>query len=168
MTTNQTSTRFRRLAVSLSSRGFGYAVMEGDNDLIAYGKKIFSEDKNARTMTHLEKLIAFYQPDILVLHDVNAEGTYRALRIKKLHRRVFALAKKRNLKVMEVSGTDLRNTLLGNKSGTKQEMAEVVAKQFPEQLASRLPPKRKSWQSEDTRMDIFDAVALACGLRIKK
>jgi len=35
-------------------------------------------------------------------------------------------------------------------------------------LASRLPPKRRPWMSEDYRMDIFDAVALALILRIKK
>jgi hypothetical protein len=34
-----------------------------------------------------------------------------------------------------------------------------LAKQFPK-LASRLPPKRKIWQSEDYRMGIFDAAAV--------
>jgi Holliday junction resolvasome RuvABC endonuclease subunit len=162
MSKNQTSTQFRSLAVSLSSRGFGYAVMEGDNALIAYGKMIFNKDKNARTMVHLEKLIARNQPDILVLPDVNAKGTFRAPRIKELHRKVVALARKHKLKVVKISARELRNALLGNQEGTKQEMAELLAKQFPDQLASRLPPKRKSWQSEDNRMDIFDAVALAC------
>jgi hypothetical protein len=40
-------------------------------------------------------------------------------------------------------------------------MAEMLATQFPDELASRLPPKRKPWKSEDSRMDIFDAMALA-------
>jgi hypothetical protein len=38
----------------------------------------------------------------------------------------------------------------------------------PEELASRMPPKRKLWKSEDGRMDIFDAVALAVAFRLKK
>jgi hypothetical protein len=52
--------------------------------------------------------------------------------------------------------------------GTKHELAEILAKQFPEELGSRLPPKRKAWMSEDSRMGIFDAVALALVFRLKK
>jgi len=58
--------------------------------------------------------------------------------------------------------------LLGNPKGTKQEMAELLAKKFPDELASRLPPKRKPWKSEDKRMDIFDAVALAVAFRMER
>ncbi len=158
---NQTSKQFRILAVSLSSRGFGYAVMEGKAALILYGKMIISKDKNVRSLAHIEKLIVRNQPDVLVLHDVNAKGTRRDPRIKNLDRKVVALAKKRKIKIVKISGIELRGTLLGNENGTKHEMAEFLAKQFPDELASRLPPKRKLWKSEDTRMDIFDAVGLA-------
>jgi len=41
----------------------------------------------------------------------------------------------------------------------KYEVASALAKQFPT-LASKLPPKRKCWQSEDYRMGIFDAAAV--------
>jgi hypothetical protein len=61
----------------------------------------------------------------------------------------------------------MRSLLLGNPKGTKQEMAEKLAKDFPDELASRLPPKRKLWKSEDSRMDIFDAIALAVVFRFK-
>jgi hypothetical protein len=47
-------------------------------------------------------------------------------------------------------------------------MAEVIAKQFPDELASILPAKRKFYDSEDARMDIFGAVGLAMVFRIKK
>ena len=42
--------------------------------------------------------------------------------------------------------------------GTKYAPAEIVAKRFSE---LKLPFKRKTWQSEYSRMNIFDAVALA-------
>jgi len=45
--------------------------------------------------------------------------------------------------------------------GTKHALAEILAARFPEELGCRLPPKRRPWMSEDYRMDIFDAVALA-------
>ena len=138
-----------------------YAVLEGDDDLIDYGNKRINKDKNARSLAHIEKMIAHNQPDVLVLQDVNAKGTRRALRIKKLHREIVSVAKKRKLKVIKISGTELRRLLFGNEAGTKQEMAELLAKKFPDELASRLPEKRKPWKSEDARMDIFDAAGLA-------
>jgi hypothetical protein len=168
MNTNQISKQLRSLAVSLSSRGFGYAVMEGDNALILYGKKVFEDDKNAKSLTSIESIITRNQPNVLVLQDVNAKGTHRAPRIKKLHRKVVALAKKRRLKVAKISGKELRSLLLDDEAGTKQAMAELLAKRFPDELTSRLPPKRKAWKSEDARMDIFDAVALAVAFQMKK
>jgi hypothetical protein len=39
-------------------------------------------------------------------------------------------------------------------------MAVVLAQKFPDELASRLPSKRKLYDSEDARMDIFMAVGL--------
>jgi Holliday junction resolvasome RuvABC endonuclease subunit len=164
---DQTSPPFRTLSVFLSSRGFGYAVLEGNDRLVDYGKKIINEDKNAQSLAQIEKFIARYQPDVLVLQDVNAKGSRRAARIKELHRRVVALAKRQRLKVVKISGKELRGRLLGNENGTKQEMAELLAKQFPDELASRLPPKRKPWKSEDARMDIFEAVALTLVFQTK-
>src|ERR1039457_457954 len=113
-------------------------------------------------------MIARFQPDVLVLHDVNAKGTYRAPRIKELHRKVVALAKKHKLKVERLSNTELRTILLDDPKGTKHDMAKRIAKQFPDELASRMPPKRKAWTSEVSRMDIFDAVALVMTFRLKK
>jgi hypothetical protein len=153
--------QFRVLAISLSSRGFGYAVMEGNNRVVAYGNKVINKNKNARVLVHIEKVITRYQPGLLVLQDVNAKGTHRDPRIKGLNRKIIALMKKRRLTTAKLSGTKLRITLLGNPKGTKHEMAESLAKTFPDELASRLPPKRNFYNSEDVRMDIFDAVALA-------
>jgi hypothetical protein len=161
------SKQFRILAVSLSSRGFGYAVLQDDDWLIDYGNKRIDENKNVRVLGHIEKMIASKQPAVLVLHDVNAKGTHRDPRIKQLHRNVVGLAKKRKLATIKISGTELRRLLLGNATGTKHEMAELMVKQFPDELALRLPPKRKPWKSEDTRMDIFDAVELAVAFRMR-
>jgi hypothetical protein len=42
----------------------------------------------------------------------------------------------------------------------KHSMAELIAKHIPA-LEHYLPPPRKPWMSEDARMGIFDAAALA-------
>jgi hypothetical protein len=151
----------RILAVAPLTRGFGYAVMEGPDRLLAFGSKAILRNKNARSLLWAEKFIRHYQPAILVLPDVNAADTHRAKRIKSLHQKLGALAREHQLKVKLITATQLRERLLGNRRGTKQAMAETLAAKFPVELASRLPPKRRPWMSEDPRMDIFDAVGLA-------
>ena len=159
---NQTSKQSRVLAISLSNRGFGYAVMENEKALVEYGKRRITGDKHKASLKGIEKLIIRNEPDLLVLQDVNkAKGTHRVDRIKRLHREIVALAKKHMLKVTIISGWEIRSVLLGNEKGTKQELAELLANMFPDELASRLPPKRKTWMNPDDRMDTFDAVELA-------
>lgn len=163
---NQISKTFRILAISLSTRGFGYAVIEGENMIVECGKKRIYGDKNAGSLAGIEKMIARYQPSHFVLQDVKAKGARRDKRIKKLHQKVVTLAAKHKIKAAEISGKELRSTLLGNEDGTRQEIAELLAKRFPDELASRLPQKRRAWESEDARMDIFDALALAVSWKI--
>ena len=159
--------QFRILAVFLSTRGFGYAVLESDNALVDYGNKVFQEDKDTQSLIQIEKLLARYQPDALVLQDVNAAGTYRWPRIRKLHRKVVTLAGKRKLTVAMLSSVELRTMLLDDPKKTKHDLAEHLAKRFPDELGARIPPKRKLWTSEYASMDMFDAVALAMGFRLK-
>jgi len=135
--------------------------MEGDDTLVDYGHKVFSNDKNARTIVQVEKLIVRNVPEMLVLSDADAKGARRAPRIKKLHRDTAALARRHKLIVAKVSARELRVALLGDEYGTKREMAESLAARFPDELALRLPRKRRPWESEDARMDVFDAVGLA-------
>jgi hypothetical protein len=159
----------RLLALALTSRGLGYAVLEGEGSLIESGHaSVRNGDKNAQCLGKVEKLFALYRPDALILENVAAKGSRRHPRIKRLHRELEAFARKRKLAVNIVSGQQVRCLLLGNENGTKQEIAEVLAKRFPIELAFRLPPKRRPWQSADSRMDIFDAVGLAVAYRIKK
>jgi hypothetical protein len=164
---HQTSKQIRILAVSFSSRGFGYAVIEKENALLDFGKKRIYGDKNASSLASVEKVIARNQPDFLVLQDANrAKGTQRVPRIKELHRKLTVLAKKQQIKVIKITGRELRGLLLDIEDGTKQEMAELLVKKFPDELASLLPPKRAAWMNADSRMDIFDAVGLAIAFRL--
>jgi len=109
-----------------------------------------------------------FLPGVLALQDVNAKGYHRAPRIKALHRQIVKLAAKQNCKVALFSGEKLRITLLGDVKGTKHEMAEMLAQTYPVELAAKLPPKRRAWEGEDGRMDVFDAVGLAVAFRLAK
>jgi Holliday junction resolvasome RuvABC endonuclease subunit len=159
---------FRVLAVALTSRGLGYAVLEGETALIESSRtSVRNGNKNWLCIAKVKKLTAFYRPSALILQDVLAKDSRRNPRIKALHRDVLRLAAKQGFSVDLISEKQLRSLLVGNASGTKHEIAEMLAKRFPEELAFRLPPKRRPWQSEDSRMDIFDAVSLAVAFRMK-
>jgi hypothetical protein len=166
---NQTTSKdFRILAIALSYGGFGFVVMEGQKTIVECGRRVADGDKNAQSLAKTKKLLNFYQPGVLVLQDVEAKGSRRYPRIKTLNRQIKRMAEKHKIEVKLISGKQLRSLLLGNPKGTKHEMAEMLAMQFPDELASRLPPKRKLWKSEDSRMDIFDAVALAVVFRMRE
>lgn len=135
--------------------------------MLECGNKGVKGNKNQQSVSKIEKLMRQFLPGVLVLQDVNAKGRHRAPRIKALHRQIIELAAKQKCKVALLSGNTLRITLLGDVKGTKHEMAESLAQKFPVELAGKLPQKRKLWESEDGRMDIFDAVALAVVFRMK-
>jgi Holliday junction resolvasome RuvABC endonuclease subunit len=155
----------RILAIAPSTKGFGYAVLEGDKMLVDWGVKSVKGDKNSRSIEKVEELIAHYEPQVLVLEDTVAKGSRRSARIQALTKRVIVLAEGRSIKVAMFSQKQVRRVFCGDGCGTKHALAEIIAERFPEELGFRLPAKRRAWTSEDSRMDIFDAVALALMLR---
>ena len=162
---NQTASKqIRILAIALTARGFGYCVME-NQVMLECGHKEVRGNKNLQSIFKIEKLLKQFLPSVLVLQDVNATGCRRSPRIKTLHRQVIEMAAQSKLKVTLLSGKSLREVLLGDVKGTKHEMAEMLAKKYPVELAAKLPPKRRAWENEDGRMDMFDAVGLAIVFR---
>jgi hypothetical protein len=113
-------------------------------------------------------MIAHYQPDVIVLEDASAKESRRSARVQTLNNSLAALAKGHNVKVAQFSRTQVRRMFFVDDQGNKHALAELLATRFPEELASRMPPKRRPWMSEDYRMDIFDAVALASVLSLRK
>ena len=102
-----------------------------------------------------------YRPDVVVLEDHSAKSSRRSTRIRKLGQRIVALASSSGVRVKLFSREKVRRVFFDDGEGTKHALAEILAKRFPEELGFRLPPKRQPWMSEDYRMDIFDAIALA-------
>jgi Holliday junction resolvasome RuvABC endonuclease subunit len=150
---------YRILSIAPSTRGFGFAVLEGKDTLVDWGVKTVQGNKNTNSLAKMKELIAYYQPEVLVLEDT--EGSRRSVRIKALSRKIIALVATRKVCVKLFSQEQVRRTFFVDGIGTKHAVAEIIAQRFPEELASRLPPKRKPWVSEHYQMDIFDAVALA-------
>jgi len=152
---------FRILAIAPSTRGFGFAVLEGRETLVDWGVKTVKGDKNIQSLAKVEDLIAHYQPGTLVLEDTSAKNSRRSPRIRKLCQQIIKMASNRKVSIKLFSRDQVMKTFIPDGRGTKHALAEIIAKRFPEELGSRLPPERKPWMSEDSRMNIFDAVALA-------
>jgi len=150
----------RVLALDPSTRGFGFAVLEGPNRLIDWGVKETKVNKNARSLKLIDDLIDRYQSSIVVVEDYKGKGSRRCRRIERLINDISKLASERKIKVRSISRVKIKQVFAESGAKNKYDIAIAIAKRFPE-LAPRLPRFRKPWMSEDYRMSIFDAVALA-------
>ena len=144
----------RALAVDPSTRGFGFAVLEGPNRLIDWGVKETKTDKNKKTLKLVEDLIDRYQPSVIVVEDYEGKGSRRCHRIQALINDISRLASKQKIKVRSFSRAKVKQTFSQSGAVNKYENAVAIAKCFPE-LAARMPRFRKPWMSEDYRMSIF-------------
>jgi len=158
----------RILALAPSSRGFGFAVLE-ENALIDWGtRSVGTDDKNAESLKKIGPLRETYKPNQLVLFDTNAPGARRAQRIRLLTQEIVDLARRQRIPTRLYARDQVAKAIAGRASSKKYEIAQMLADIFPEGLKHRLPKKRRPWQSEDPRMDIFDAVALALAFQIRR
>jgi GNAT superfamily N-acetyltransferase len=148
------------LAVFPSARGFGFAAFEGSQSLIDWGTRRIAGDKNAVSLDKIEELLEFYGPDTLVLEDYRGDGSRRARRIEELIESAEKLARHKRVGLQTYSRGEIRKSFALYGAVNKYQVAQVIAKKFPE-LGHHLPPPRKIWISEDPRMRIFDAAALA-------
>ena len=157
---NRDDTCCRVLALSPSASGFGYAVFEGPKEAIAFETKRIEEEKNKQTMRDVRTLIEAYRPDIVVVEDYMGEGSRKTKRVQSLIESIIGFAHSKNITTRGYSRAAIRGTFAEFGAFTKHEIAETIAREFPE-FEPRLPSKRKCHRPESPRMDIFDAAALA-------
>lgn len=149
------------LAIHLQTRGFAYVLFGESRIPIDWGVyDARGADKNARSLIRINSLLELHTPDVMVLQDMSERGTPRARRIRELNRRAAELADQRGVRVKTYSRAQVIGYFAEFGAVTKQQIAEAIAKHIPA-LDLYVPPARKSWMSENARMGIFDAAALA-------
>jgi len=116
--------------------------------------------KHARCLAKIASILDQYEPDVLVLQDTSSRGTLRVPRIIKLNAAIAELAERRRMAVYAYSRADIWNAFKDVGASNKQDLAMVIAVYIPA-FERYVPPPRKPWKSEDSRMGIFDAAALA-------
>jgi Holliday junction resolvasome RuvABC endonuclease subunit len=151
----------RVLAIDPTTWGFGFAVMEDANLLIDWGTRTADlGDKNVRSLQLLAYLLEHYRPSVLVVQDLRKRSCERTDRVRELIEAAAAAAIERKVKVRRFPRQRVYQTFRDCGARNKEQIAAEIAKQLPE-LAPRLPPHRQPWMTENSRMAIFDAVALA-------
>lgn len=147
----------RVLGIDPCSTGFGFALLEIPDRLIDWGVK--TATSNAECLARIAALIDFYRPQIVAIEDVSAKGSRRRDRVSQLLNEIPPLAIEKKVRVRLVSRARLRKSVVRFDGPTKYQIAVLIAERFPE-LRPHLPPKRKLWMSEDSRIRIFGAVSL--------
>jgi hypothetical protein len=149
------------LAIYPQTRGFAFVLFEGWFAPVDWGvHEPRGTDKNKWCLRHIRSLLELHTPDVLVLQDMSERGTHRAPRIHDLNKLIAELAERRGVPVRMYSRAQVLAYFAHRGAVTKQTIAETIAKHVPA-LKLYVPPARKPWKSEDARMGIFDAAALA-------
>jgi hypothetical protein len=150
----------RVLAIAPSTRGFGFAIVEGGRALVDWGAKFVHGKKSIAAISSLKHMILHYEPIAVVMKAgrENANGNSKANIIVKS---ISELASTHGIETTRFSRQEIIYAYFGSHRRTKHEVAQTIAHYFPDELGFELPPKRLPWMKEDYRMDIFEAVALA-------
>jgi Holliday junction resolvasome RuvABC endonuclease subunit len=146
------------LAVHPHSRGFAWVVFEGPFAPYDWGLVSARREKNRVCLRKFEKLVRRYGPQDVVLETFKQQS--RSDRVVRLCKALVAYAFEQSVEVSIYSRDDVRSTFESVGAVSRQEVAEAVARHI-EAFRHRLPPPRKAWQSEDERLSLFTATALA-------
>lgn len=149
----------RVLAVRPIGRGFGFAVLEGRDNLLDWGVKEPKFPDVSHSISQIRSLTDRYMPELLIIEDVRTSQR-RSPKAHDLTAQAALFAVKEKLSFRAVKRRSAKQAIFGDLKVTQFELAKEIARRFP-QLASRLPPPRKAWDSQITRLAMFEAVALA-------
>jgi hypothetical protein len=147
-------------AIYLNTRGFAFVLFEDHLLPFDWGLcETRGPRKHQRCLARVVRILDRYQPDFVVLRDMPTKNT-RAPWIANLNKSICEKARGRQIAVRSYSRDQVRDVFEGAGVANKQSMAELIAKHIPA-FERYVPPARKPWMSEDPRMGLFDAAALA-------
>ncbi|HYM33520.1 MAG TPA: hypothetical protein VEU47_19630 [Candidatus Cybelea sp.] len=107
----------------------------------------------------MRKIVDEHQPDVLVLEDCTSTDARRGKRMWLAQQKVETYAISQTIEVCCYSRKRIRECFKPHRAMTRYEIAKVIATQI-HALSHRLPPVRKLWMDEDSRMGLFDAASL--------
>lgn len=149
------------LGIHLTTRGYGWVLFESPNLLSDWGTSApQAKDKNAACELQIKRLLTDHQPDVVAIEQSAGEDARRGARIKRLTVAIAKAAKASGATVAQPSRAEIRSSLGLPPMATREDTAQAVANRLSA-LASRLPAKRKIWESEHPNLSLFSAAASA-------
>jgi hypothetical protein len=149
------------MALFPNTRGFAYVIFEGPFSPVDWGvSDVRGGHKNQDGVRRISVLLTRHAPDVIVLRRVSCPQPERARRLLQLIDRIKELAEMREIALTEISREQVRQTFGYLGSPTRYAVVEAIVKHIP-LFSPYVPPARKIWKSEDRRMGLFDAAALA-------
>ena len=146
----------RTLAIDPTREGFAYVLLE-ESALLDWGQANIHSKQDRDFVARVFLLVDKCRPHLLVLE--GPEGSRRGDRARRRLHKTERHAALRKLPVAIVTRPEMRERF-SHVGKSKWEIARALASRYPE-LEWKLPPRRKPWQSEDERMNIFDALSMA-------
>ena len=149
------------LSIYPNTRGFAFVVFERSLSPIDWGiKHVRRPQKNAGCVAKARSIIERYRPSILILQDTFSDGVRRSRRIRQLNESIAELAAADEIPVCAYTRDEVVAAFSGFGIRNKRDVALVIARNIPA-FERYVPPPRRPWMSEDDRMGLFDAAALA-------
>ena len=147
------------LAVHSFSRGFAYVLAEGPLSPVDWAvREVRKRDRNSHCLSLIADLVNRHEPHAVVLRQL--ETTTRLKRIVRLEQLIANMATARGIEVHHLERMQVRATFSSIGAVSRYEVAQAIASEV-HAFTHRLPRPRKVWESEDSRMYLFDAAALA-------
>jgi len=153
----------RILAVDARRSRFGYALFEGPTRLLDWGASEIPADSADRTSIMMASkrvlpLLKLGHPEVVVVKRPRRGSRGSGTATGPFVKAILRAASERQIRVCPMSRREILQGFRIFNGSTKDEIAHILAEVFPE-LRTRLPPKKKTWQSERHAMIVFDAVA---------
>src|SRR6266481_6596202 len=145
----------RVLSISVHSQSLGFVAFAGPQTLIDWGVRSFRGGVNTVKIpmkAKLSLLFDVYRPDAIV---VSEPTTLK--RRKKVHA-IVKLAQAKRIPVKLLSWKAVQPAFPADNQN-KYHVAAAIAARYPELLPC-LPAPRKTWQSEEYGIDIFEATEI--------
>lgn len=148
------------LAVHPTLHGFGWVLFENTANPVAWAIVRNKHTHHERLLASFRRLLAHYEPAVLVLEVFDSGESRRSARIQSLCRAMLREAEVRKIERRVFERETIRAAFARFGAMTRSEIASVIAQRV-DSFAHRLPPRRRIWNSQDARQSLFDAAALA-------
>lgn len=149
------------LSVHATARGLAYVLFEGEANPVDWGRaECRGPLKNHLCIDRFIGLIELHCPDVVILQDHDDLIRRRSNRAGQLAWAFAAHAEGHGIPFVTRSRRDVLTAFAHLCPCTKQAIVKEIIEMIPV-FAQHTPRIRKPWMSEDARMGLFDAAALA-------